>query len=101
MRVTYDTLTEALSDLDNRGFTIDFNMRSDSVYCKALDRTFRPEEFTVAEYHRFEGASDPGDQSIVYAIETTDGHKGVLVDAYGIYSDPLSHDMIQKLKTNY
>lgn len=100
-RYTYDTLTEALNDLSKRGFTIDFNMHSDSVYCRALDRSFMPDEFSITEFHRFEGASDPGDQSIVYAIETNDGYKGVLVDAYGAYSDPLSYDMIQKLRTNY
>lgn len=97
---TYDTLSEALTDLNKRDFTIDFNMQSDSVYCKALDRAFKPEEFSITEFHRFEGASDPGDQSIVYAIETNDGHKGVLVDAYGVYSDPLSYEMVQKLRTH-
>ncbi len=97
---TYDTLVEALNGLNQRGFTIDFNLQCDSVYCKSLGRAFIPEEFHIVEFHRFEGASNPDDQSIVYALETRDGHKGVLVDAYGVYSDPLSFEMVQKLKTH-
>jgi hypothetical protein len=37
---------------------------------------------------RFEGASDPADNTILYVIETNDGIKGTLVDAYGSYADP-------------
>lgn len=96
----YDTLSEALNDLNKRGYTIDFNMRKDSVYCRALDRSFKPDEFKIAEFYRFDDDSDPGAQSIVYAINTDDDFKGVLVDAYGVYSDPLSFEMIQKLKTH-
>ena len=54
--------------------------------------------FTVDEYHRFEGASNPSDNSIVYAIHSNDGVKGVLVDAYGMYSESLTEDMARKLR---
>lgn len=29
---SYDTVSEALNNLNKRGYTIDFNMQSDSVY---------------------------------------------------------------------
>ncbi|MGH7300220.1 MAG: hypothetical protein ACREKQ_05850 [Candidatus Rokuibacteriota bacterium] len=32
--------------------------------------------------------SDPDDASIVYAIETRGGTKGLLVDAFGTYASP-------------
>lgn len=98
--ISYDTVTEALNDLNKRGYTIDFNMKSNGVYCKSLDRTFSLDEFKVDEFHRFDGDSDPGAQSIIYALSTNTEHKGVLLDAYGVYSDPLSLEMIQKLKTH-
>ncbi|WP_299002578.1 hypothetical protein [uncultured Tenacibaculum sp.] len=41
--------------------------------------------------------SSPGDNSVVYAIQTKTGVKGVLVDAFGVYADSLSPEMIQKL----
>lgn len=97
---SYDTVSEALNSLNKRGYTIDFNMQSDSVYCKALGISFRPEDFEIVEFYRFEGNTDPGDESIVYALKTKSGHQGVLVDAYGPYSDPLTAEMVQKLKTH-
>ena len=94
---SYDTLTEALNDLNKRGYTYDFNIRDNCVYCKELDESFDVDVFNVVEHYRFEGASDPGDLSEVYAIETTLGIKGVLTDGYAISSD-LSPEMIGKLR---
>jgi hypothetical protein len=42
--------------------------------------------------------SNPGDNTILYVIETTSGEKGLLVDAYGMYSGNVSREMIEKLK---
>jgi hypothetical protein len=97
---SYDTVSEALNSLNKRGYTIDFNMQSDSVYCKAFGKSFKPEDFEIVEFYRFEGNTDPGDETIVFALRTKSGHQGVLVDAYGLYSDPLSAEMVQKLKTH-
>ncbi len=94
----YDTLSEALDDLDKRGFTLDFNLTEKEIECKHTKETYSPEVFEVVEMYRFEGMSSAGDNSVVYAIETSTGTKGVLVDAYGMYSDSLSPEMIQKLR---
>jgi hypothetical protein len=51
-------------------------------------RTFRADELLIREFHRFEGVSDPDDMSIVYAIESRDGTRGTLVDAFGVYASP-------------
>jgi len=61
----------------------------------------RVEGFRRAQ-HRFIGAgvSDPDDMSILCAIETRSGVRGTLVDAFGVYSDPLVgaflHDVVVK-----
>jgi len=49
------------------------------------------------EFHRFEGMSSTDDNSIVFAITSTEGVKGVLVDAYGVYAENLNDAMIKKL----
>ncbi len=38
--------------------------------------------------------------SILYAIETTDGNKGTLIDAYGHYSDDDTGSFMQDVDIN-
>ena len=93
----YATLSEAITDLKKRGYGEDFNIKPHCVECPSLSLELHPENFTVDEFHRFEGMSNPDDNSIVFAISSTDGVKGTLVDAYGLYADNLTDAMIQKL----
>ena len=87
----YDTLSEALNDLVKRGYLLDFNLKS-------LQKKFSSKSFNIVEVHRFEGMSSTDDESVLYVIETSDGIKGTLIDAYGIYADSECFEIIQKLK---
>lgn len=100
MNNQYDTLSQALKALEERGYTHDFKLRPDSIKSRELEKSYTPHSFYIDEFHRFEGDSNPDDMSIVFAISCTDGVKGVLIDAYGAYSDPLNAEMIQKMKIN-
>jgi hypothetical protein len=83
------TLSGALDDLARRGFTERFGATDGRLRAAEGGKTFRPEELTIREFHRFEGVSDPDDMSIVYAIESRDGTRGTLVDAFGVYASPV------------
>jgi len=78
----------ALDAMRMQGFTASFVVKDGALRLADGSRTFQPREVTVREYRRFEGTSDPDDMSIVYAIETSDGLKGTLADAYGVYASP-------------
>lgn len=78
----------ALDDLARRGFTEHFAVFGDRLRAVGGGQTFTADELMIREYYRFEGVSDPDDMSIVYAIETRDGTRGTLVDAFGVYSNP-------------
>jgi hypothetical protein len=95
---TYDTVTEALKDLKLRGFTIDFNIAFDKIICSNKKICLNPNEFEIVEVYRFEGDTDPGDENVVYAIESKEGSiKGTISSAYGTYAESISTEMIQKL----
>lgn len=95
---TYDTLTEALSDLQERGYTEDFNLTEHCLFCKGHELEIHPEDFEVDEFYRFEGETDPGDSMVLYAISAhTSKLKGTLLDAYGAYADNLTPAMVEKL----
>lgn len=97
----YQTLSEATNGLRERGYTLDFNLKENCIRCHTEDLELSPEDFEVVEVHRFEGMSNPDDNSIVYAIESTDGLKGVLVNAYGVYADEASDEIIAKLNIKH
>ena len=90
-------LVEALNDLKARGYENDFNLKPFCVECASLQLQLHPEDFEIKETYRFEGMSNPDDSSVVYAIESLSGIKGVMVDAYGVYAEALTPEMATKL----
>lgn len=92
-------MSEILNRLKARGYTEDFNLKADGIDRGQGDQRLCAAEFEIDEYYRFEGSSDPGDSAIVYAISSEKhGIKGVMVNAYGIYADPLTDEMLEKLR---
>jgi hypothetical protein len=96
----FETLTEALTDLKKRGYSNDFNLQPEAIECGPLNLRLRPEDFHVDEIHRFEGMTDPDDSTILFAVSSSAGVRGVIVDAYGAYADSLSHGMLQRLRVD-
>ena len=91
---TYETLSEAINALQKRGYTYNFNVKSDVDGAVHL----QPDEFEIDEIQRFEGMNDPGDSNILFAISSNrQDLKGLLVNAYGAYSDTYSALLAQKL----
>jgi hypothetical protein len=98
---TYDTVSQAVNGLKQRGYAIDFNLEADKIICRQTPVSLLPSEFEITEVYRFEGNSDPADEAIVYAIESKHGHKGVLVNGFGISSDGIDDEMIKKLSVQH
>lgn len=95
----YDTVSQAIQGLKERGFTTDLNLAFDCLVCADNGVCLSPEAFEIVEHHRFEGASDPADEAMVYGIASMDGTiKGTLVTAYGMYSEPHDDALLRKLK---
>ncbi len=84
----YDTVVEALNDLNKRGFTIDLNIAFDKKLCAQYDKCLSPSEFEITEIYRFEGSTNPSDEDIIYAVSSKDGKiKGIFIEAFGVYSN--------------
>jgi hypothetical protein len=82
------TLSNAIERLVSRGFTAHFGVVNGRLRAFDSGETFGADQLTIREFQRFEGVSDPDDMAIVYAIESSDGTRGSLVDAFGAYSNP-------------
>jgi len=94
----YETLSEAINGLAKRGYTFNFNIKRDCIECVENSINLQPDEFEIDEIHRFQEMSDVGDENILYAISSVKHNlKGLLVNAFGIYADTASVELIAKL----
>lgn len=97
--IYYDTLSQAVEALKEEGYREDLHLKSNCVECRARGFEMLTADFEVDQVYRFEGDSNPADASVLYAISSEKYNlKGLLIDAYGAYADPLTSEMIQKLK---
>ncbi len=81
------TLIECIDVITKRGHTTNFIALNDNKIKGNREEPYKPYEVKITNFYRFEGDSDPGDSSILYVIETNDGEKGYLTNAYGPYAD--------------
>jgi len=92
------TLVSCLNSLSRDGFSDDYKITEAGLKSLKRERIYAPEEVKVLNFFRFEGNSDPADNSILYAIETSDGGRGTLVDAYGPYADSKISAFMQQVE---
>jgi len=81
------TLASVLNKKIQDGYTENFKVTEEGLQSLETEKTYKPEDVHIINFFRFEGASDPSESAILYVIETDDGAKGTLTDAYGMYAD--------------
>jgi hypothetical protein len=75
----YATVSKALDELNEKGFTYDFNLHEEDI-------VKNPTKYEIKHIYRYEGNTDPGDEAIVYGIQSTSGKKGVFVAGFAANS---------------
>ncbi len=81
------TLSEQINNALELGFVENFSVDGKFLVVAGKHDGYSPEQTKISNYFRFEGDSNPEDTSILYLIETEDGKRGTLTDAYGAYAD--------------
>ena len=92
--------------MKKEGYVEDFQVTEKGLATFDHRKNFGPDKVSIVNFYRFEGESDPGDNTILYVIETNDGTKGTLVDGYGAYAGEevskfiVEVEKIQKVKAS-
>lgn len=81
------TLTQCTNKAIQNGFTENLKVAAKGLTTEGSDKFYTPAQVKITNFYRFEGWSAPEDNCILYLIETEDGRKGTLIDAYGAYAD--------------
>ena len=93
------TLSECINKLVIDGYEVDFQVdEKGKLFSPKKNKSYPADKIHIVNFFRFEGASDPDENAILYAIETEDGQKGTLTDAYGVYADAKVSKFIQQVE---
>jgi hypothetical protein len=78
----------AIEQLEQRGFRDGFRVVGHRLQVLGTGKLLNPADLTIREVYRFEGICDPDDMAVVYAVDSSSGIQGTLIDAFGVYADP-------------
>jgi hypothetical protein len=101
-----DRLTEmsemdrCLRRLEDQGYLDQYKIEKGKLFNLSNNKKYKPRDVKALNFYRFEGISNPDDMSILYAIETIDGRRGTLIDAYGLYADEETGRFMQEVEIN-
>jgi hypothetical protein len=93
-----NTLTSCVNKVVKDGYTDSFKVGTEGLFSYKTEKFYSPDQVKVINFYRFEGQSDPADNSILYVIELSDGSKGTLIDAYGPYADAKVNVFMQEVE---
>lgn len=94
---SYDTLVEAMEALKKQGYTHNFRISDKGLLVENNEIGFIADDVELHEFHRFEGNTNPADMSIVFAVQTNSGEKGIVVDSYGVYGSEATSKFMNKV----
>ncbi|RZF62356.1 hypothetical protein [Sphingobacterium corticibacterium] len=91
----YETTDVALARLREMGYSVDFNVEFDEILADA-------ENYQIDHLYRYEGESNPDDESTVYGISNSNnGKKGVFVAGNLSLIEGKKRDIILALEIKY
>lgn len=91
------TLSQVMVVLKNKHNAKDFTFENQKVLSKETNESFEPGELVLEKAYRFEGDSSPDDMCVLYHLSATTGTNGMLIDAFGTYSNPKLADFVKNI----
>ncbi|MEP2025986.1 MAG: phosphoribosylpyrophosphate synthetase [Reichenbachiella sp.] len=79
---SFDTLSQAINALTKDGYEEGFTAGDEKIIGSISKKEYVPTDLKIVSTYRFEGMTNPQDETIVFAIEAIDGRKGTLVMSY-------------------
>jgi hypothetical protein len=82
LKNNYFTVIDAISDLQARGFFLDFSIIGNQLLCAQEQCYLRADEVVVLEMYRFRSEGNLRDETEVYGIESVgQSLKGILLNS--------------------
>ncbi len=94
----FTSIIDAVIHLHNQGFTADFGIWDNRLFCTQAKCFFTPEQFDVLEVYSFDGENDYKTETVLYVIECYGVAKGILLQTIykTVHNEP--NILVQKLR---
>lgn len=93
-----ETHADALKRLESKGYTEQFLATEEGLKAASNGKVYRPEDLVIEEVCRFEGISNPDDESALFALHAkSDDLKGTYSIYYGPQLEPNDAEMVRRL----
>lgn len=76
-----------MATLNERGYKEQFELFEKGVRALSSKKDFKPNELRIVKKYRFDGMTNPSDESTLYSLETDTGLKGTLVVSGDVHSE--------------
>ena len=94
-----DTLSDAIRRLQADGYDGNWFANADHVLeCNESGDVLDPADAQIDHILRFEGQSDPGDMTILFALRTPAGSKGLYSAPFNAETPPEDVDVIARMQ---
>ncbi|NJB81672.1 phosphoribosylpyrophosphate synthetase [Wenyingzhuangia aestuarii] len=93
----YETLSQASNDLSEKGYTDNFVANSKNIKALYSKKEFDPSDLKIDHVFRFDGMTNPSDETELFAISANDGTKGTLIMSYSSESNH-NRELIKQIK---
>ncbi len=93
------TLSQVMEKLKNKGITNEIKLNDYNEIVDSNDNKIQAENLTIIKTYRFEGDSNPADNTALYLTKDKDENLAYIIDSYGAYSDHLGPKFDEFLKS--
>lgn len=93
----FNSLSDAIEHFNKLGYTDNFKAVEEGIEALYARKMYQPADLNVEYTFRFEGITDPGDQTELFIISSKDGIKGSLTMSYSAQHNQ-NIEMIKLLK---
>jgi len=93
---TSNTISSIINDYKTEGFVHTFSIIKDEIGCSGPRKLYKPAEIRIIKQDRYNANPYSSSGAIIYALETNDGYKGILINRCGSFSDKAIEKFIQK-----
>lgn len=90
------TINSIINDFKTEGFVHTFSVIGDEMGCSGPRKLYKPAEIKIIKQNNYQANPYSSAGAIIYALETNDGYRGILVHRFGIFADEAIGKFIRK-----